>query len=293
MSTAVLLYLSPLLFGVEMSFLVLPGTTTVFIATWLYMDATPPRSNTPAQEAPSLQPSERTLVGEILYLLSPNGRLRHIGLGAATCFTLLIISQLTAWETRNSASLREEVLTPVEPVMNVTQPVVAVLESPFKNTMAYVRWNSKHEERIPLIQNGYEPFFKTMHYSMPGINGDGPQEWGNLTHDAWEDGFWGYRAVKNTMQTILDETTEDELTGMLFYHFDVWVDPMGFAEMDFEKVWFPDSTEPKFLCMQNTARYNEWWGWSVGFHEKALQATRFAANIHDKYTIDPEEFCVG
>lgn len=42
-STGILLYLSPILFGAEMSFLVLPGTLVVFISTWLYMEAAPPK----------------------------------------------------------------------------------------------------------------------------------------------------------------------------------------------------------------------------------------------------------
>jgi UDP-galactose transporter len=293
MSTAILLYISPILFGVDMSFLVLPGTSVVFIATWLYMEATPPRSSTPAASEPMpMSPTERSTVGKILYMLGPGGPFKHVGLGAATAVTLIIISLLTSWDASNTKSIQDDVDAAM-PQLNNTQPLIPVLESPFKNTLAYVRWNSKHEERIPLIKTGYEQFFHTMHYSMPKLMGEDGNNFVNLTHDAWEDGYWGYRAVKNTMKVILNETTEDEIGGMMFFHFDVWLDPMGFEEMDFDKIWFPDSEDPKFRCMKNTERYKEWWGWGQGFHEKSQQATRFAANMHSHYEIDTEEWCVG
>lgn len=38
-STAILLYIAPILFNVDFSALVLPGTCVVFLATWLYMEA--------------------------------------------------------------------------------------------------------------------------------------------------------------------------------------------------------------------------------------------------------------
>ena len=59
-STGILLYLSPILFGAEMSFLVLPGTLVVFISTWLYVEAAPPKSS-PEQAPPTMlsQASER------------------------------------------------------------------------------------------------------------------------------------------------------------------------------------------------------------------------------------------
>ena len=63
-STGILLYLSPLLFGAEMSFLVLPGTLVVFISTWLYMEAAPPKpapNSIPEQAPPTMltQASEK------------------------------------------------------------------------------------------------------------------------------------------------------------------------------------------------------------------------------------------
>ena len=59
-STGILLYLSPILFGAEMSFLILPGTVVVFISTWLYMEATPlkPAPNSTSEQEPPTMPTQ-------------------------------------------------------------------------------------------------------------------------------------------------------------------------------------------------------------------------------------------
>ena len=59
-STGILRYLSPIFFGAEMSILVLPGTLVVFISTWLYMEAAPPKSapNLIPEQAPTTMPTQ-------------------------------------------------------------------------------------------------------------------------------------------------------------------------------------------------------------------------------------------
>jgi hypothetical protein len=47
-ATGILLYVSPILFGTKLGFLVVPGTVVVFIASWLYMDNPPPKTPAPA-----------------------------------------------------------------------------------------------------------------------------------------------------------------------------------------------------------------------------------------------------
>ncbi len=42
-STGILLYISPIFFDVDFSFILVPGTVLVFVATWLYMEAAPLR----------------------------------------------------------------------------------------------------------------------------------------------------------------------------------------------------------------------------------------------------------
>ena len=46
-ATGILLYVSPILFGTKLGFLVVPGTIVVFIASWLYMDNPPPKNPSP------------------------------------------------------------------------------------------------------------------------------------------------------------------------------------------------------------------------------------------------------
>jgi hypothetical protein len=290
MSTAILLYISPILFGVQMSFLVLPGTTVVFIATWLYMEATPPRASALVFETMPTGLREQSEIGKWASMFGPSGQHKCIGISSATVFTIIIISVLGAWEGKNNAT--EFGGISVTDIPSYDFPG-GVIESPFRNTMAYIRWNSKHEERISLIKDGYEPFFHTMHYSMPQILGRGNENFVNMTHDAWEDGYWGYQAVKNTMKVILKQTTEADIDGIMFFHFDVWLDPLGFADMDFDKIWFPDSEDPVYRCMKSTDRYKEWWGWAQGYHVKALQATHLVANMESKYEVDQNEWCIG
>jgi len=43
-ATGILLYVSPILFGTKLGFLVVPGTVVVFVASWLYMDNPPPKN---------------------------------------------------------------------------------------------------------------------------------------------------------------------------------------------------------------------------------------------------------
>jgi hypothetical protein len=42
-STGVLLYISPMLFSVQFSLLIIPGTIVIFLAIWMYMDNAPPK----------------------------------------------------------------------------------------------------------------------------------------------------------------------------------------------------------------------------------------------------------
>jgi len=55
------LYISPILFGTELSFLVLPGTIVVFIASWLYMDNPPPKD----PNAVSNEPQKLSIFGKL------------------------------------------------------------------------------------------------------------------------------------------------------------------------------------------------------------------------------------
>ena len=85
--------------------------------------------------------------------------------------------------------------------------------SPFRNTLGFIRWNSPHNERIPLMEK-YRPFFAQLHYSIPNKSSNL-----TLTGDGWGDGLTEYKAVADTMHILLQNHSTIE--GLLYFHFDV------------------------------------------------------------------------
>jgi hypothetical protein len=182
--------------------------------------------------------------------------------------------------------------------LNRTQSVT--LESPFKNTLAMIRWNSVYPERIPLIQK-YTPFFHTLHFSMPNlIPPPLPDTYHNLTHDSWAESILIYSQVAQTMQLILDtsSSTPSPIQGLMFFHFDAWLDPLDFADENFSKIWFPSAIDhgfpsgPAFLCMTDQAKY-PWWGFAHGYQAAAISAQQIITHYGFNYTVNPLEFCIG
>jgi hypothetical protein len=62
-ATGILLYVSPILFGTHLGFLVVPGTIVVFVASWLYMDNPPPKELGPP---PPPEPQKLTLFAKLM-----------------------------------------------------------------------------------------------------------------------------------------------------------------------------------------------------------------------------------
>jgi hypothetical protein len=201
--------------------------------------------------------------------------------------TIAIIAALTLWDTHHP---EQTVSTPGKsPPISPESPATPVI-SPFNNTLAYVRWNSDaHPERMDTIR-AYEPFFHTLHFSMPNYVPDQPKDFANLTHDSWEVSALGYEAVARTMQVILNTT--DDIEGLMFFHFDAWIDPLGFQEMKRDKIWFPDRPNPKFVCINDTNSY-KWWGWESLVHEHAKAASSVVFERHKEYVVDANEWCIG
>lgn len=113
-----------------------------------------------------------------------------------------------------------------------------ILTSPFDKTLAIIRWNHPHPERIPSLQK-YEPFFHTVHYSMPGLV---PDQTDTIHSDNAGDDYTIFREVANIMQLFLDqpeESPESEIESLLFFHFDAWLNPLNFASNDFNQMWLP------------------------------------------------------
>ena len=182
----------------------------------------------------------------------------------------------------------------LESSSNVTR-----LESPFKNSMAFIRINQDRPERIPTVM-AYGPFFRETHISMPNLTPNKHQL--NLTHDSFQQTFTAYKALGDTMKLILDAPTNDsasQIDGIFFFHFDIWLDPMAFAQEDFKNIWIPDMEPPKgpkYLCMTEKTKdvMGDWYWFDRGAQHPAIDSAReiqdrFGRDFHSK----ADEFCVG
>lgn len=283
-ATAILLYISPILFGTSLSFLVIPGTIVVFIASWLYMDNPPPKD--PNAPPPS---SEGKSSWQVLQQWGKSV------LFVSTLFTVVVSVFLTMFaSTLGDINVgKGEPSTPKTPTHPSTKGEILI--SPFNNTLAMVRWNSGRPERIPMIRK-YEPFFHSIHISMPDSMPNQTEKYHNITNDQYEDAFLIYQQVARTMQLALD--TQPDVEGLLYYHFDAWIDPLAWASSDFENIWYPsvvDAREsafggPQFTCMNDSSKYN-WWGWARNYHQDALSA--IAAINDDRPPFRRDQFCLG
>lgn len=289
-STGILLYLSPILFGAEMSFLVLPGTLVVFIATWLYMEAAPPK---PAPNAVSEQ-APPTMLSQASERVSAKHWNREVTTSLSTFLTIVII----VWLSLGNAHMPDKGASKVPEVdLLESKTNVTKLESPFKNSMAFIRINGDRPERIQTVM-GYEPFFRETHISMPNLTPNKHQL--NLTHDSFEQTFTAYKALGDTMKLVLDAPANDsasKIDGIFFFHFDIWLDPMAFAQEDFENIWLPDMEGPKYLCMTEKTRdevMGDWFWFDKGAQHPATDAAR---EVHDRFPEDfrikSNEFCTG
>ncbi|CAF1043753.1 unnamed protein product [Adineta ricciae] len=164
---------------------------------------------------------------------------------------------------------------------------VKYIRSPFDRTLAFIRWNSAHIQRIPLIEK-YRPFFNELHYSIPSFTNQV-----NLTADGLIKYDFPYKMVSETMEIILNGTYSS-IQGILFFHFDAWINPFKFVGMNFENIWFLDSTVPPFICMKSEKEIF-WWSDINGLQRISQKARKLLEEKHPKkyFIKDENEFCVG
>ena len=171
------------------------------------------------------------------------------------------------------------------------------IESPFKTTHAMIRWNRQRRERMPLLSK-YEPFFHSVHFSMPDyVQRDA---W-NLTHDGFPSDRTIYQQVARTMQVILDAPTnseESEITGLLYFHFDAWVQPFGFSDANFDNIWWPLGNDARFYCgikeREDYYYMPKWWPTDrQNWDYPTFEALHILDSMKLDYTFDPESYCVG
>lgn len=116
----------------------------------------------------------------------------------------------------------------------------------------------------------------------------------NITHDYWNNGEMPYPPVTATVQLLLDDPDSADIEGILWYHFDTWIEPLSFTGMDFEKIWQLDSNDgPPFQCMTNP-KLVEWWPWvQWGKQDAVREASHLIKERYPEYMLDPEEFCAS
>ncbi|KID68077.1 UDP-galactose transporter, partial [Metarhizium hybridum] len=267
-ATAILIFLSPIFFETTFNFLIVPGSIVVFGASWLYAMNPRPKPNKNGSHASNSQ--HRPWTSSLLKLR----KFYLVLYGIAQLITLAMIAAMSI--SSFSAS-------------DAVGGTAAAVTSPFEKTLAFVRWNGERPERIPHVMK-YKPFFHTMHISMPnettpelGLNKT------SLTEDAAKITPQIYRQVAFTLQVILD--TQPEITGLFYFHFDSWIDPLAWSDMNLENVYFPlftDKTKAPFtICMNDTAK-QDWWGWDKHLHQKAMNAASAARSnpLTRNYTIN-------
>ncbi|KAJ3097701.1 hypothetical protein HDU96_000290 [Phlyctochytrium bullatum] len=300
-STALLLIISATFFNAKLGLSQMMGVAVVFLSTYFYFIA--PRysirhNNGPdsAYHAPAY--SERVSKEESVS--SPkaeavaksnkfNRNLFYAGFGVAL-FTLGM----------NAASLFKVATVSIAPVnsseiqapANVTPNGIV---SPLATTLAFVRWNAPHPERIPLIDL-YRPFFGEMHISMNNnteemtVQLDGSPKTGEI-----------YDTVADVMELLLKD--RPDITGLMYFHFDTWVQPLRFGDLDLNKIWFPVSDDPPMFCFRENPQ-RHWWAFGQGLHNKAMDSLAEMAELQAsgsfsqdpkavKLNIDPKEFCYG
>ncbi|KUJ08723.1 uncharacterized protein LY89DRAFT_325089 [Mollisia scopiformis] len=282
-ATGILLYLSPILFGTAMSPLTIPGGLIVFISSWLYMDSPPPK-DPHLDDAKDGLPEKRTLFSS-----SPQPLWRVAVLALASMITVLIISFMEVADFSNLNDNRAE--------------DHSMIHSPFNSTVAYIRFNSWRLERLELLDK-YKPFFHSVHYSMPNITEGGP-DFVNTTHDNWENQLVMYIPMARTMQHILDQPPDSpdaKIKGIIYYHFDVWIDPMDFSDEDFSKIWIARSRSdngegggPTSVCMTHRSRFLAWPGMHAdkNWHYSILLALQALKKADTDFKFDDEEWCTG
>lgn len=153
-----------------------------------------------------------------------------------------------------------------------------------------IRWNPALPERIPWLRK-YEPFFHTVHISIPH-NSEIKDEFAHtLSNDKAEFGAHIYVQLAMTMQKILDESPV--IDGLFYFHFDAWVDPLQFGNMNFENIWLATSPDPKYECTTKPEDIKWFWITEQGQHHNALAALEFLQGLNLGYKITDGEICRG
>ncbi|KAF4920894.1 UDP-N-acetylglucosamine transporter [Colletotrichum viniferum] len=306
-TTIILLLASMSYTPVRYSYFIIPGTALILIASLAYLKFSPLRdynAPTPTEDrAPAYSVgTSKKLKFSLLTLASV------IGAGIVPFATIAEPPHTPEYRLVMRDDTDGHCLTPpaniIRPFTDKKEPFQiqagegTLTASPFSNTLAMVRWNAKRMERVPLIMK-YKPFFHTVHISMPEVMEDKPKTYHNLTHSQYDRHETIYMQVAHTMKLILDE--QPDIEGLMYFHFDSWIDPMGWVDENRQSIWYPTSHNtrqfegdgPRYMCMNDWQKFPQWWGWYHKWHEKAVTVNGEIIRMNRGYDVVEDEFCVG
>ncbi|UJR16641.1 hypothetical protein I4U23_003541 [Adineta vaga] len=162
-------------------------------------------------------------------------------------------------------------------------PNIHKIRSPFSRTLAFIRMNMQRLERIQVLEN-YRPFFIDLHYSIPHYTNIT-----NYTIDGWISGGEPYKVVADTMQILLNNYSMVE--GVLYFHFDAWINPFQFDRMNFDSIWLAGQLST-YICGGNTVG-SKWIYWTNDSLRSVQNAKRTISKEYPNRFITDENIMCG
>jgi hypothetical protein len=308
LSTAFLLCFEQF-FTASISLLAIPGAGVILLATYQYFLGTSPSGSEPSSplEPAKIQLAPHPTSKVSRYLKTP------VGLIIATVIAILITIPLDIYQNsiaHNISSMRGRPIENWDLVQDMPDPS-NIVTSPFKNTVAFIRINHDLPQREKLVRDAYEPFFHTVHVSMPSDerkHGKHKVTETSPERDYWDDSYLPYPPVKDLLNLLLEKEQAEEhstknstsskgpIEGLLYFHFDAWIDPLGFQDMPFDKLWYPTKGDVlSYKCMRGDPYRAPNWMWFVNNDGLAnvKKSNRVAASLLPHMNIDVEEYCLG
>lgn len=365
-ATGILIYISVIFFGTELSFVVIPGTIVIFTASWLYVDGPVPtpsnREKSPGGDAAGSEDASPTLqwllaLRLVRFFFRPSFSpfynhaaddiqawqrvitfVSSISAVAAIVLLTLVVDKALAPTTDPAAynittlsfppfseSLDNSLHRTHSPGTECQQapsshsiphathgghashgssqkaPADTPWETPFKDTVLVLRWNSQRPDHDKL-RTDYSPFFHTVHMSIPNSLADQEPSFYNATHDQFPTAETAYVQLAHLMQYLLDEKAH--VSGLIYTPIDDWIHPQAWPTSQFDRPWLLDFGEPAahgarlggahLVCMNASDRgvRDDWWWWTPADLPSTDLLTKLSGG-NVGYGVQAGEWCVG
>ncbi|GAA94910.1 uncharacterized protein L969DRAFT_96364 [Mixia osmundae IAM 14324] len=265
---ALMLLISAEFFDAPVTWTALFGAIGVLVATWAYVGA-----GNLAKAAAAAEPKVGTGAPA-----SPPATRQRSGLALTVLIFIAVVMSLSDSNAVAHAS--------------GPSPARQALDF-FNTTVAIVRYGIQHGPERAGYMDLYRPFFQSMHisYSDPPTGEITPE----VDHIGWRSGA---HLVSAGLASLLLRQNSSA-TGVLYFHFDAWIDPLRFTDMPLDKFWIPFSGNPRTGCyvidsLRAPPRAYDWWGFRDERLEAPLpKALKEIAELPQAYVVDQEVLCVG